>query len=107
MRYNSEKKCTIWQVSGENNIPKIIAVQENSVQPGKYQLCFSKDKNCSLKKIIFTLNEDKALAARILVKVLLRLGITPEAAMDTGKNFYQMTKENPDGNQFKNLSSKA
>ena len=68
---------------------------------------FKNDDNCTLEKIIFTLDEDTSFAARILVKILLRLRIAPEAALKTAKKFYLMTKEFPQGNYSVNSSSNA
>ena len=107
MKYNHEKGCKIWHVTGGIDIPEIIAVQSNTVSTWTSQLYFSQDENYSLEKIMFTFDEDTASAARILVKILLRLGIAPEAALETAKKFYRMTKEFPQGYQLQNLSSNA
>ena len=97
----------IWQLNAESGVPEIMAFQDVTIEAGKYQLCFAKDENYSLEKIIFTLDEDTDHAARILVRILLRLRIAPEAALETAKKFYRMTKEFPRGNYSVNSSSNA
>ena len=97
----------IWRLQAVPGVPEIMALQDVAAEAGKYQLCFAKDENCTLEKIIFTLDEDTALAARILVRILLRLRIAPEAALETAKKFYRMTKEFPKGNYSVNSSSNA
>ena len=104
---NIKENNTIWKMPATVGLPAITAIQAASEESGKYQLCFAKDENCTLEKIIFTLDEDTALAARILVKILLRLGIAPEAVLETAKKFYRMTKEFPQGYQLQNLSSNS
>ena len=95
----------IWNIKEKPEVPEIIAEQNLKRKDPNYQLIFSNDANCNLEKIVFTLNHDTALAARILLKVLLRLRIAPEAARETAKKFYRMTKEFPQGNQQRNSSS--
>ena len=105
-----EMKCQkdiIWKIPSSVGLPVIIAIQTASEGSGKYQLFFKNDDNCTLEKIIFTLDEDTSFAARILVKILLRLRIAPEAALKTAKKFYLMTKEFPQGNYSVNSSSNA
>lgn len=104
---NIKENNTIWEMPATVGLPAITAIQAASEESGKYQLCFAKDENCTLEKIIFTLDEDTALAARILVRILLRLRIAPEAALETAKKFYRMTKEFPKGNYSANSSSNA
>lgn len=100
------KNNIIWKISENAEIPEITAIQTLPEEAGKYKLQFS--SNCILKKIIFSLDGDTAVAARTLLKILLRLGIAPEAALGTAKKFYRMTKEFPCGNQQDiYLSSKA
>ena len=95
----------IWNITQKPGVPEIIAEQDLKRNDPNYQLIFSNDENCNLEKIVFTLNNDTALAARILLKILLRLRISPEAARETAKTFYRMTKEFPQGNQQRTSSS--
>ena len=96
----------VWEIPASTGLPTITAIQAASEESGKYQLLFRND-DCTLEKIIFKLDEDTALAARILVRILLRLRIAPEAALETAKKFYRMTKEFPEGNYSANSSSNA
>ena len=107
MKESNMTQNRIWQLHAVPGVPEIMALQDVAAEAGKYQLCFTKDENCTLEKIIFTLDEDTGLAARILVKILLRLRIAPEAALETAKKFYRMTKEFPKGNYSANSSSNA
>ena len=66
----------IWQLNAQIGVPEIIALQDITAEAGKYQLCFSGDEKCSLEKIIFTLDKDTALAARILVRIQQELNRT-------------------------------
>ena len=101
---NSFNANRIWYIPDSAATPAITAIQNNTV-PGQYEVIFATNHPTIPREIIFTLDDDTASAARMFMKILLRLRITPVSALKIAKRFYWLTKEFPEGNQSENSLS--